>query len=195
MRKKEVNYASCHFFILSVTHSELSPEKIPPPPPPGGGRNFIWGHLKSTVYESNPHTIQELKDSISHRVAAIKITMLYRVYLDMIIRAQLCIGVGGNHFQHLLWWDILSAFGCFINFCIYALLQTRNTFSWPTLYKAVQRKSKPLTPQPTRPQPDCPAACVIGLYCVSDIMDSIMCAGIFPKSVHEGTEEIHDFPV
>jgi hypothetical protein len=25
------------------------------------------------------------------------------------------------------------AFGCCINFCIYAMLQTRATFSWPTL--------------------------------------------------------------
>ena len=47
-------------------------------------RNFLWWHLKSTVYESNPHTIQELKDNISHAVAAIKITMLHRVYLSMV---------------------------------------------------------------------------------------------------------------
>jgi hypothetical protein len=52
---------------------------------------FLWGHLKSTVYETNPHTIQELKDNISHAVAAIDITILYRVYLNMIRRAQLCI--------------------------------------------------------------------------------------------------------
>jgi hypothetical protein len=26
---------------------------------------FLWGQLKCTVYESNPHTIQELKDTIS----------------------------------------------------------------------------------------------------------------------------------
>jgi len=31
----------------------------------------------------NPHTIQELKD-ISHAVAAIKITTLHRVYLNMV---------------------------------------------------------------------------------------------------------------
>jgi hypothetical protein len=47
-------------------------------------RTFIWGHLKSAVYESNPHTIQELKDNISHAVAAIKITTLHRVYLNMV---------------------------------------------------------------------------------------------------------------
>jgi len=60
---------------------------------------FLWGHLKSTVYESNPHTIQELKDNISHAVAAIKITMLHPVYLNMIRHAQLCVDAGGNHFQ------------------------------------------------------------------------------------------------
>ena len=41
----------------------------------GGGGDFLWGHLNSTVYESNPHTIQELKDNSSHAVAAIKITV------------------------------------------------------------------------------------------------------------------------
>ena len=47
-------------------------------------RTFPWGHLKSTVYERNPHTIQEVKDNISHTVAAIKITMLHRIYLNMV---------------------------------------------------------------------------------------------------------------
>jgi len=47
-------------------------------------RNFLCLHLKSTGYESNPHTIRELKDNISHAVAAIKITTLRRVYLDMV---------------------------------------------------------------------------------------------------------------
>jgi len=63
---------------------------------------FFWGHLKSTVYKSNLHTIQELKDSISHTIAAIRITTLHWVYLSMIRRAQLCIDAGGNHSQHLL---------------------------------------------------------------------------------------------
>jgi len=39
-----------------------------------------------------------------------------------------------HHFQHLLWWYILSAYGCSINFCIYAMLRARATFSWPILY-------------------------------------------------------------
>ena len=62
-------------------------------------KQFLWGHLHSTVYESNPYTIQELKDNISHAVAAIKITVLQRVNLNEIRRAQLCIDARGNHFS------------------------------------------------------------------------------------------------
>ena len=40
--------------------------------------------MKSAVYESNPHKIQELKDNITHAVAAIKIIMLHPVYLNMV---------------------------------------------------------------------------------------------------------------
>ena len=78
-------------------------------------RTFQVSPEKSTVYEWNPHTIQELKDNISHSAAAIKITMLHRVYLNMIRRAQLCIDARGNNLQHLLWRYILSAFGYCIN--------------------------------------------------------------------------------
>jgi len=39
---------------------------LPPHPVRGEERNFLWGHLKSTVYELNPHTMQELKDNVSH---------------------------------------------------------------------------------------------------------------------------------
>jgi len=105
----------------------------PPPPPWGGGEIFSEGHLKCAVYESNPYAIQELKD-ISHAVAAIKVTMLHRVYLNMVRRVRLYIDAEGNHFQHLLWCYILSAFGYCINFCIYAMLRTWATFSWPILY-------------------------------------------------------------
>ena len=95
---------------------------------------FSGDTWKSTVYGSIPHTIRDLKDNISHAVAAIKIAMLHRIYLDVISRAQLCIDAGGNHLQHLIWWYIISKFGYCINFCIHAMLRTRATFSWPTLY-------------------------------------------------------------
>ena len=120
-------------YLRPCNYRYLHSSKISPPPE-GGGRNFLWGRLKSTVYESNPRTIQELKDISSHAAVAIKITTLHRVYPNMVRPAQLCIDAGGNHFQHLLWRYILSAFGYRINFCIYAMLRTRATFSWPTLY-------------------------------------------------------------
>jgi hypothetical protein len=63
---------------------------------------FLWGHLKSTVYETNPHTIQELKGNISHAVAAISVTILHWVYLYMIRRAQLCSDAAGGQFQYRL---------------------------------------------------------------------------------------------
>ena len=69
------SYVVCGFDSYN-TLSKCSPH-LP------GGRNFLWGHLESTVYESNPHTIQELKD-ISQAVAAIKITVLHRAYLNMV---------------------------------------------------------------------------------------------------------------
>jgi len=74
----------------------------------------------------------------SHAVAAIKITMLHPVYLNMIRFAQLCTDAGGNNFQHLLWWYIISTFGYCINFCIYAMLRSRATFSWSTPYNMIK---------------------------------------------------------
>ena len=99
---------------------------------------FLWGQLKNTEYESNPRTIQEMKENIDHAVAAIKVTMLNRVYQNVIRRVQMCIDAGVNHFQQLLWWYTLSVFGYCINFCIYAMLRTWATFSWPTLYHEPQ---------------------------------------------------------
>ena len=58
------------------------------------------------IYELNQHSIQELKDNISHAVTAISITVLHPVYRNMIRRAQLCIDAEGNHLQHRLWWHI-----------------------------------------------------------------------------------------
>jgi hypothetical protein len=55
----------------------------------------------------------------------------------MIRGAQLYIYAGGNHFHHLIWRFILSAFGYYINLCIYAMLRPGATFSWPIHYKCL----------------------------------------------------------
>ena len=65
----------CGFDLYRVLFK--CPQRKLPPPPRGGGEIL-------TVYESNPHTIQELEDNLSHAVAAIKIAMLHRVYLNMV---------------------------------------------------------------------------------------------------------------
>jgi len=65
-------YCVCISFVYHTF--QVSPEKIPP----------LWGHLKSKIYEWNPHMIQEMKDNINHAVAAIKITMLHQVYRNMV---------------------------------------------------------------------------------------------------------------
>jgi len=53
------------------------------PPPLRRGKKF------SNQIQSNPPTIQELKDISSHAVAAIKIIMLHRVYLNMVTARML----------------------------------------------------------------------------------------------------------
>ena len=77
-----LRYTRCNIVTLMAATAWLMLSL--PPHPPGRGRNFLWGHLKSTVHGLYPHTIQELKDNVSHAVAAIKITMLHRLYLNMV---------------------------------------------------------------------------------------------------------------
>jgi len=40
---------------------------------------FLWGYLKSRVYEKKPRTTVDLKQNIRDKVAAISPTMLHRV--------------------------------------------------------------------------------------------------------------------
>ena len=77
-----------------------------------------------TVYESNPQTIQELKDNISHAVAAIKITMLHRVYLNM-VTARLLITVQTLYAIYILTPDRIAQRN--------VKNGRRANFSWPTL--------------------------------------------------------------
>ena len=75
-----LRYTRCNIVILmAATSTRLQPSKSK-----SKSSKFLCGYLKSTVHESNPHTIQGLRDNISYAVAAIKITMLYRVYINMV---------------------------------------------------------------------------------------------------------------
>ena len=67
------------------------------------GCSCVADGVPQLLYESNPHTIQELIDNISHVVAAIKITMLHRLCLNTIRCAQLCIdGISIHHLATVL---------------------------------------------------------------------------------------------
>jgi hypothetical protein len=46
---------------------------------------YLWGYLKGKVYESNPHTLDELRKNIR---STIKFTVLPKVYLNVIKRAK-----------------------------------------------------------------------------------------------------------
>ena len=63
---------------------------------------FLWGHLKNKVYATNPHTLEELKESIRREIDYILETELIRVNVHFIKRCQKCVDEGGQHFQHVM---------------------------------------------------------------------------------------------
>ena len=63
---------------------------------------YLWGNLKGRVYSNNPHTIEELKTNIHNAIAEITPKKLAKVAGNMLKRAELCIQVHGEQFQHLL---------------------------------------------------------------------------------------------
>lgn len=63
---------------------------------------YLWGTLKNKVYASNPHTLQELKDSITREIQAISQHELLRVNQNCFRRYRECVRVQGHQFQHLL---------------------------------------------------------------------------------------------
>lgn len=63
---------------------------------------YLWGSLKAKAYRNNPHTLEELKESIREGIAEISGEELRRVDANMLVRCQSCLNNGGNHFQHLL---------------------------------------------------------------------------------------------
>jgi hypothetical protein len=65
-------------------------------------RLFSLGTLEEHVVRNKSAHNTGLKDNISHAVAAIDVTILRRVYLYMISRAQLCSDAAGGQFQHHL---------------------------------------------------------------------------------------------
>lgn len=58
---------------------------------------FLWGYLKSVVYNDRPRTLVHLKDNIRKAIADIPIDMLERVHQNFKNRIAQCIDNGGRH--------------------------------------------------------------------------------------------------
>jgi hypothetical protein len=63
---------------------------------------FLWGYLKSRVYEVKPRTIEELKEAIRHEITVINRDLLERVFVNFRTRLQQCIDENGHHMPDVI---------------------------------------------------------------------------------------------
>ncbi|KAG8174791.1 hypothetical protein JTE90_013053 [Oedothorax gibbosus] len=101
--KKNLNHIYKTFYsdrVVSRGQSGLGPFWPPRSPDLSVCDFFLWGTLKSKVYNNNPHNLQELQQNISDKISAIPKVQLYCAFRNML--AQRCQEMNGSHFQHLL---------------------------------------------------------------------------------------------
>jgi hypothetical protein len=84
------------FFGEKLISKGLWPPRSPDLSPPDF---FLWGHLKVHVYDSNPHTTEDMKANISEPVASINQRTLRRVAQNKAERVNACIQENHGHFQ------------------------------------------------------------------------------------------------
>lgn len=63
---------------------------------------FLWGYLKSRVYETKPKDLEELKAEIRRHAAAIPKSMLEKVYDSFVKRLENCVKNKGNHLSDII---------------------------------------------------------------------------------------------
>jgi hypothetical protein len=63
---------------------------------------FLWGYLKSKVYTTRPHSIQQLKDRITEGIGTINGTLLQRVMQNFRQRLQQHIKCHGGHLEQVI---------------------------------------------------------------------------------------------
>ena len=63
---------------------------------------FLWGYLKSKVFETRPATIQDLKVWIQKEIRAITPAVLRRVSENFRSRLTQCLQNDGRHFPELI---------------------------------------------------------------------------------------------
>jgi len=62
----------------------------------------VYIHTRSRWLETGRFFVEDLKENIRTEIRRIDTAELHRVYDSMLQRAQKCIDVQGDHFQHLL---------------------------------------------------------------------------------------------
>lgn len=63
---------------------------------------FLWGYLKSHVYEIKPRTLDELKEAIRREVSLINRDILERVEANFLERLQQCVNENGHHMPDII---------------------------------------------------------------------------------------------
>jgi len=63
---------------------------------------FLWGYLKSRVFESKPRTLDELKASIQHQINLINSDLLEKVEASFKERLQHCVNENGHHLLDII---------------------------------------------------------------------------------------------
>jgi hypothetical protein len=63
---------------------------------------FLWGNLKSKVYATRPHSIQELKDCIMVGIGTINGALLQRVMQNFRQQLRQCIKSHGGHLEQVI---------------------------------------------------------------------------------------------
>lgn len=63
---------------------------------------FLWGYVKSKVYELEPTTVEDMKVRIRNVFQFITLDMLEAVKENFVARLQKCLEENGRHFEHLM---------------------------------------------------------------------------------------------
>jgi hypothetical protein len=63
---------------------------------------FLWGYLKSVVYNNRPETVDQLKNEIVRHCRAIEANVLQNVMNGFVARIGHCIAAEGRQFEHLV---------------------------------------------------------------------------------------------
>jgi len=63
---------------------------------------FLWGYLKSGVYEGKPRTLEELKGAIRKKIGMINQELLERAVANFRERLQMFILQNGHHLSDII---------------------------------------------------------------------------------------------